>query len=72
MEPEGKNLQASLGARARLWSDPPQFLDTIAEGIMTQQVTHTPPVLRSNSVAMVSVYFLDPIGSLVFSVLVSS
>ena len=41
VEPEGKNLEASLGARARLWSDPPQFLDTIAEGIMTQQVTHT-------------------------------
>ena len=39
MEPEGKNLEACLGARARLWSDPPQFLDTIAEGIMTQQVT---------------------------------
>ena len=41
VEPEGKNLEACLGARARLWSDPPQFLDTIAEGIMTQQVTHT-------------------------------
>ena len=40
MEPEGKNLEACLGARARLWSDPPQFLDTIAEGIMTQQVTY--------------------------------
>ena len=56
VEPEGKNLEASLGARARLWSDPPQFLDTIAEGIMTQQVTHTPPVLCSDSVAVV--YFI--------------
>ena len=32
VEPEGKNLSACLKAKQRLWSDPPQFLDTIAEG----------------------------------------
>ena len=38
VEPQGKNLSESLLRRERLWSNPPQFLDTIAEGIMTQQV----------------------------------
>ena len=46
VEPQGKNLAASLKERERLWSNPPQFLDTIAEGIMTQQVGHlTFPIL---------------------------
>ena len=38
VEPQGKNLAASLKKGERLWPNPPQFLDTIAEGIMTQQV----------------------------------
>ena len=38
VEPEGKDLWRSLEARQRLWTNPPQFLDTIAEGIKTQQV----------------------------------
>lgn len=38
VEPKGKELARSLAARERLWSNPPQFLDTIAEGIKTQQV----------------------------------
>ncbi len=38
VEPLGKNLGPCLKAKKRLWSDPPQFIDTIAEGIMTQQV----------------------------------
>ena len=37
VEPEGKNLGECLASRERLWPNPPQFLDTIAEGIMTQQ-----------------------------------
>ena len=38
VEPKGKDLAASLTRRERLWPNPPQFLNTIAEGIMTQQV----------------------------------
>ena len=46
VEPKGKHLAESLARRERLWSNPPQFLDTIAEGIMTQQVGHlTFPIL---------------------------
>ena len=46
MEPQGKCLGESLARRERLWSNPPQFLNTIAEGIMTQQVGHlTFPIL---------------------------
>merc|ERR1712183_153615 len=46
VEPQGKHLAASLASRERLWPNPPQFLNTIAEGIMTQQVGHlTFPIL---------------------------
>ena len=46
MEPQGKHLADSLASRERLWPNPPQFLNTIAEGIMTQQVGHlTFPIL---------------------------
>jgi len=38
VEPVGKNLKECLDSRQRLWPNPPQFLNTIAEGIMTQQV----------------------------------
>ena len=38
VEPQGKNLSECLQSRERLWPNPPQFLNTIAEGIMTQQV----------------------------------
>lgn len=38
VEPTGKDLSPSLKAGQRLWPNPPQFLDTIAEGIKTQQV----------------------------------
>jgi len=38
VEPVGKNLGECLESKSRLWSNPPQFLNTIAEGIMTQQV----------------------------------
>ena len=37
VEPQGKQLGPCLEQRERLWPDPPQFLDTKAEGIMTQQ-----------------------------------
>lgn len=40
VEPVGKELAKSLASRERLWENPPQFLDTIAEGIKTQQVGH--------------------------------
>ena len=38
VEPKGKDLGESLKAKERLWKNPPQFIDTIAEGIKTQQV----------------------------------
>ena len=38
VEPEGKDLWRSLKSKERLWPNPRQFLNTIAEGIMTQQV----------------------------------
>jgi len=37
VEPRGKELGPCLKAKQRLWSNPPQFIDTIAEGIKTQQ-----------------------------------
>ena len=40
VEPKGKELGPCLKAKQRLWSNPPQFIDTIAEGIKTQQVIH--------------------------------
>ncbi len=40
VEPEGKELGPCLKAGARLWSDPPVFLATAAEGIRTQQLGH--------------------------------
>ena len=40
VEPRGKELGPCLKAKQRLWSNPPQFIDTIAEGIKTQQVIH--------------------------------
>jgi len=38
VEPTGKELLRCLQTKERLWENPPQFLDTIAEGIKTQQV----------------------------------
>lgn len=38
VEPAGKELAPCLEKRERQWPNPPQFLSTIAEGIMTQQV----------------------------------
>jgi len=37
VEPLGKQLRPCLESGQRLWSDPPSFINTIAEGIMTQQ-----------------------------------
>jgi len=46
IEPKGKELGPCLKAQQRLWSNPPQFIDTIAEGIKTQQTGHlTFPIL---------------------------
>ncbi|KAK7074259.1 hypothetical protein SK128_008198 [Halocaridina rubra] len=36
VEPVGKNLQTSLEARKRLWSDPPVYLHTIADSLRLQ------------------------------------
>ena len=38
VEPVGKNLSTCLKAKERKWPNPPQFLNTIAEGIKTQQL----------------------------------
>ena len=46
VEPKGKDLEPCLKAKERLWADPPQFVDTIAEGIKMQQTGHlTFPIL---------------------------
>ena len=38
VEAKGKGLQPCLKAKDRsLWPEPPRFVDTIAEGIKTQQ-----------------------------------
>lgn len=45
--PEGKNLEECLVSGERKWPNPPQYLDTIAEGIKTQQLGQlTFPILR--------------------------
>ena len=38
VEPVGKNLSTCLKSKERKWPNPPQFLNTIAEGIKTQQL----------------------------------
>jgi len=38
VEPVGKNLSECLKSGERKWPNPPQFLNTIAEGIKTQQL----------------------------------
>ncbi|CAH1793239.1 unnamed protein product [Owenia fusiformis] len=40
VEAYGKELEPCLKANTRLWRNPPQFIDTIAEGIRIQQVGH--------------------------------
>jgi len=56
VEPRGKDLWRNLEARQRLWSNPPQFLDTIAEGIKTQQVGQlTFPLLCEHVSSVVTV-----------------
>ena len=49
VEVKGKDLEPCLKSGKRLWPDPPQFLDTIADGIRTQQCGHlTFPILVEN------------------------
>lgn len=56
VEPRGKELWKSLEANQRLWSNPPQFLDTIAEGIKTQQVGQlTFPLLCDHVAGVITV-----------------
>ncbi|XP_060569417.1 probable serine racemase [Ruditapes philippinarum] len=46
VEPKGKDLQKSLVAGERLWSNPTIFLDTIADGMRRQQLgTKTWPII---------------------------
>nr|XP_053645623.1 probable serine racemase [Cherax quadricarinatus] len=40
VEPVGKNLQRCLEAKQRLWSDPPTFLNTVADSMRLQAVGH--------------------------------
>ncbi|KAL5016660.1 hypothetical protein ScPMuIL_006249 [Solemya velum] len=50
VEPKGKNLEACLRSGERLWPNPPQFVDTIAEGIRIQQLgMNTFPILCKNA-----------------------
>ncbi|XP_064626297.1 serine racemase-like [Lineus longissimus] len=47
VEPKGKDLEKCLCAGERLWPNPPRFVNTIAEGIRTQQVGMlTFPILK--------------------------
>ncbi|XP_066957641.1 uncharacterized protein [Macrobrachium rosenbergii] len=41
VEPVGKELQKSLEAKERLWTDPPKYLDTVADSIRLQAVGDT-------------------------------
>ncbi|KAG7171842.1 probable serine racemase isoform X2 [Homarus americanus] len=46
VEPYGKLLQRCLQSKQRMWPNPPQFIDTIADAIRTQQVGNlTFPIL---------------------------
>ncbi|KAK3084682.1 hypothetical protein FSP39_017330 [Pinctada imbricata] len=38
VEPEGKHCEKCLRSGLRLWSDPPEVIDTIADGIRSQQL----------------------------------
>ncbi|KAK3083742.1 hypothetical protein FSP39_002440 [Pinctada imbricata] len=49
VEPNGKNCQECLKREERLWPNPPQYLDTIADGIRIQQLGHiTWPIILRN------------------------
>ncbi|KAL5016103.1 hypothetical protein ScPMuIL_005692 [Solemya velum] len=49
VEPHGKMLGGCLQAGGRLWPNPPQFLDTIADAIRTQQIGHlTWPIIMQH------------------------
>ncbi|XP_021353938.1 probable serine racemase isoform X2 [Mizuhopecten yessoensis] len=50
VEAEGKMCEKSLRAGERLWPNPPQFVDTIADAIRTQQLGHvTWPILLNHA-----------------------
>ncbi|XP_060064724.1 probable serine racemase isoform X2 [Ylistrum balloti] len=50
VEAEGKMCEKSLRAGERLWPNPPQFVDTIADAIRTQQLGHvTWPILLKHA-----------------------
>ncbi|XP_071810353.1 uncharacterized protein [Asterias amurensis] len=50
VEPEGKDLQTSLQAGKRMWPEPPQSLNTVADAIRTQQLGKlTWPILRDKA-----------------------
>lgn len=56
VEPLGKNLWENLQARQRLWPNPPEFLDTIAEGLKLQQTGYlTFPILCDHVDGVVTV-----------------
>ncbi|CAG2251090.1 SRR [Mytilus edulis] len=40
VEPEGKMAEKCMRSGERLWPNPPKFLDTIADGIILQQLGH--------------------------------
>lgn len=40
VEPEGKMAEKCIRSGERLWPNPPKFLDTIADGIILQQLGH--------------------------------
>lgn len=40
VEPQGKDVERCLREGKRLWSNPPQFLRTVADGLILQQLGH--------------------------------
>ena len=52
VEPEGKDLEKCIRAKERLWTDPPQFLDTIAEGKLASHCFFVKRIKRSEQYSL--------------------
>ncbi|XP_076106035.1 serine racemase-like isoform X1 [Mytilus galloprovincialis] len=69
VEPQGKMAEESLRSGKRLWPNPPQFIDTIAEGLMSQQLGNLtfPIICRLVEKEVFTVGNEDIINGMVFS-----
>ncbi|CAG2256280.1 SRR [Mytilus edulis] len=69
VEPKGKMAEESLRSGKRLWPNPPQFIDTTAEGLMSQQLGNLtfPIICRLVEKEVFTVGNEDIINGMVFS-----